>query len=92
MLLKRSAFRCWPELNEPYIATSACMVMGLLLGNGELTAAGCEGDGRTIAGEPAGEGRADAAAAAENHVHCLPIHGCLPRLRPARAAFVPRRG
>ena len=57
-----AAFRCWPEHNEPYISTSACMVMGLLLGNGELTAAGCEGDwptavvqtiGTLLSGKPA---------------------------------------
>jgi L-fucose isomerase-like protein len=57
-----AAFRCWPEHNEPFISTSACMVMGLLLGNGELTAAGCEGDwptavvqtiGTLLSGKPA---------------------------------------
>jgi len=57
-----AAFRCWPEFNEPYISTSACMAMGLLLANGDLTAAGCEGDwpvavvqtiGTLLSGKPA---------------------------------------
>jgi len=38
------AFRCWPENNEPFIGISACLAMGLLLSNGELASAACEGD------------------------------------------------
>jgi L-fucose isomerase-like protein len=56
------AFRCWPEHNEPFIGISACLVMGLLLANGDLAAAGCEGDwptavvqtiGTLLSGRPA---------------------------------------
>jgi L-fucose isomerase-like protein len=56
------AFRCWPEQNEPYIGVSACMAMGLLMGKGELAAAGCESDwptavtqsiGTLLSGRPA---------------------------------------
>jgi L-fucose isomerase-like protein len=39
-----AAFRCWPEQNEPYIGISACVAMGLLLANGDVTSAGCESD------------------------------------------------
>jgi L-fucose isomerase-like protein len=39
-----AAFRCWPEQNEPYIGVSACLAMGLLLANGDVTAAACEAD------------------------------------------------
>jgi L-fucose isomerase-like protein len=57
-----AAFRCWPEQNEPYIGISACVAMGLLLANGDLTAAGCESDwptavvqtiGTLLSGRPA---------------------------------------
>jgi L-fucose isomerase-like protein len=56
------AFRCWPENNEPYIGVSACLAMGLLLADGELTAAACESDwptavvqsiGTLLSGRPA---------------------------------------
>ena len=57
-----AAFRCWPENNEPYIGISACLAMGLLLANGDLTAAACESDwptavvqtiGTLLSGRPA---------------------------------------
>jgi L-fucose isomerase-like protein len=57
-----AAFRCWPENNEPYIGISACLAMGLLMGKGDVTAAGCESDwptavvqsiGTLLAGKPA---------------------------------------
>jgi L-fucose isomerase-like protein len=57
-----AAFRCWPENNEPFIGISACLAMGLLLGNGDLTAAACESDwptavtqsiGTLLSGRPA---------------------------------------
>ena len=57
-----AALRCWPENNEPYIGTSACMAMGLLLANGDVTAAACESDwptavvqsiGTLLSGRPA---------------------------------------
>ncbi len=39
-----AAFRCWPEmLNDP-IGTSACLAMTLLLTNADLTAIACESD------------------------------------------------
>jgi L-fucose isomerase-like protein len=48
------AFRCWPENNEPYIGVSACLAMGLLLANGELTAAACESDWPTAVTQSVG--------------------------------------
>jgi len=39
-----ASFRCWPELNEPYLGISSCIAQTLLLTNGEITGAGCEGD------------------------------------------------
>jgi L-fucose isomerase-like protein len=57
-----AAFRCWPENNEPYIGISACLAMGLLMGRGDVTAAGCESDwptavvqsiGTLLSGKPA---------------------------------------
>jgi L-fucose isomerase-like protein len=57
-----ASFRCWPESNEEYINTSSCLIISLLLGNGDLTAAACEGDwptavvqtmGTLLAGKPA---------------------------------------
>jgi len=57
-----AAFRCWPEQNEPYIGISACLSMGLLLANGDVTAAACEADwptavtqsiGTLLSGRPA---------------------------------------
>ncbi len=49
-----AAFRCWPEQNEPYIGMSACLAMGLLLGNGDLTAAACESDWPTAVAQSIG--------------------------------------
>ena len=57
-----AAFRCWPEMNEPFIGISACLAMGLLMGKGDVAAAGCESDwptavvqsiGTLLAGKPA---------------------------------------
>ena len=39
-----AAFRCWPEQLQSYIGVSSCMAIGLLLGNGDVTAATCESD------------------------------------------------
>lgn len=39
-----ASFRCWPEMNEPYIDINSCLAQTLLLTNGEITGAGCEGD------------------------------------------------
>jgi L-fucose isomerase-like protein len=39
-----ASFRCWPEMNEPYIGISSCLAQTLLLTNGDITGAGCEGD------------------------------------------------
>ncbi len=36
-----AAFRCWPEQMQSHIGVSSCMAIGLLLGNGDLTAATC---------------------------------------------------
>jgi L-fucose isomerase-like protein len=56
------AFRCWPENNEPFIGISACLAMGVLLADGELSAAACESDwptaivqsiGTLLSGRPA---------------------------------------
>jgi L-fucose isomerase-like protein len=49
-----AAFRCWPENNEPYIGISACAAMGLLLANGDLTAAACESDWPTAVAQSIG--------------------------------------
>jgi L-fucose isomerase-like protein len=49
-----AAFRCWPENNEPFIGVSACLAMGLLMGNGELTAAACESDWPTAVAQSIG--------------------------------------
>ncbi|HVP91459.1 MAG TPA: hypothetical protein VMS75_09600 [Terriglobales bacterium] len=48
------AFRCWPEHNEPFIGISACLAMGLLMGNGDLAAAGCEADWPTAVAQSIG--------------------------------------
>ncbi len=39
-----AAYRCWPEQNESYIGVSSCLAIGLLLANGDITGAACEGD------------------------------------------------
>jgi L-fucose isomerase-like protein len=49
-----AAFRCWPENNATYIGTSACVVLGLLLANGDLTAAACESDWPTAVAQSMG--------------------------------------
>jgi len=49
-----AAFRCWPENNELYIGISACLAMGLLLANGEITAAACESDWPTAVAQSIG--------------------------------------
>lgn len=57
-----ASMRCWPEQNEPYIGFSACLAMGLLVGNGDVTSASCEADwpmavmqsmGTLLSGQPA---------------------------------------
>jgi L-fucose isomerase-like protein len=57
------AFRCWPENNEPYIGISACLAMGLLLGDGELSAAACESDWPTAVAQSIGTLLSDRPAA-----------------------------
>ena len=49
-----AAFRCWPEQNEPYIGVSACLAMGLLLANRDITAAACESDWPTAVAQSIG--------------------------------------
>lgn len=49
-----AAFRCWPETNEPYIGISQCVAMGLLLTNGDITAAACESDWPTAVAQTMG--------------------------------------
>ncbi len=49
-----AAFRCWPENNEPFIGTSACLAMGLLLADGEIKAAACESDWPTAVAQSIG--------------------------------------
>jgi L-fucose isomerase-like protein len=49
-----ASFRCWPEQNEPYIGVSACLCMGLLLANGDVASAGCEGDWPTAVAQSIG--------------------------------------
>jgi L-fucose isomerase-like protein len=48
------AFRCWPENNEPFIGISACLAMGVLLADGELSAAACESDWPTAVAQSIG--------------------------------------
>jgi L-fucose isomerase-like protein len=57
-----ASFRCWPEFNEPFLGVSTCLAMAQLLGNGDLSAAACEGDwptavmqtiGTLLSGKPA---------------------------------------
>jgi L-fucose isomerase-like protein len=49
-----AAVRCWPENNDPYIGISACTAMGLLLANGDVTAAACESDWPTAVAQTIG--------------------------------------
>ena len=49
-----AAFRCWPEALSPHINTSTCLVMGLLLSNGDVTAASCESDWPTAVAQTMG--------------------------------------
>lgn len=49
-----ASFRCWPEHNESFIGITPCMAMGLLLANGDVTAAGCEGDWPTAVAQTIG--------------------------------------
>lgn len=48
------AFRCWPEHNEPYIRTSACLAIGMLVGTGEIASAACESDWPTAVAQTIG--------------------------------------
>ncbi len=57
------AFRCWPENNEPYIGISACLAMGVLLADGELSAAACESDWPTAVAQSIGTLLSDRPAA-----------------------------
>jgi L-fucose isomerase-like protein len=56
------ALRCWPEANEEYVGISACLAASLLMGNGDVSGAACEGDwpaavmqtmGTALSGDPA---------------------------------------
>jgi len=56
------AFRCWPEMGEPYIGVAPCLSIGWLLSKRDITAASCEGDwptavtqsiGTLLSGKPA---------------------------------------
>lgn len=49
-----SAFRCWPEMGEPYIGVPACFSMGWLLAKRDVTAAGCESDWPTAVAQSLG--------------------------------------
>ena len=49
-----ACFRCWPEQNESYIGVSSCLAMGLLLANGDVTAAACEADWPTAVAQSIG--------------------------------------
>jgi L-fucose isomerase-like protein len=58
-----AAFRCWPEMGEPYyIGVAPCLSIGWLLSKRDITAASCEGDwpttvtqsiGTLLSGKPA---------------------------------------
>ncbi len=64
------AFRCWPENNEPFIGISACLAMGLLLADGELSAAACESDWPTAVAQSIGTLLAGRPAACLDWVSC----------------------
>lgn len=49
-----SAFRCWPEMGEPYIGISPCFSIGWLLAKNDVTAASCEGDWPTAIAQSIG--------------------------------------
>ena len=57
-----ASFRCWPETNEAYIGISHCLAMGLLLANGDITAAACEGDWPTAVVQTMGAALSGSAA------------------------------
>ncbi len=48
------SLRCWPEFNEPFIGIGTCLATGLLLGKGDVTASGCEGDWPTAVAQSLG--------------------------------------
>ena len=48
------AFRCWPEMGEPYIGVAPCFTIGWLLGKGDISEAGCEGDWPTAVAQSIG--------------------------------------
>jgi L-fucose isomerase-like protein len=48
--------RCWPEVNEEYIGISTCLAVSLLMGNGDVTGAACEGDWPTAVTQTMGTG------------------------------------
>jgi len=58
-----AAIRCWPEVNDPPIQLSACLALGLLLGNGDVTAAACESDWPTAVAQTIGTLLSDKPAA-----------------------------
>lgn len=49
-----SAFRCWPEMGEPYIGIAPCLSIGWLLAKRDVTAASCEGDWPTAIAQSIG--------------------------------------
>lgn len=49
-----SAFRCWPEMGEPYIGVQPCLSIGWLLAQRDVTAAGCESDWPTAVAQSLG--------------------------------------
>ncbi|MCX6089417.1 MAG: hypothetical protein NTX88_03385 [Candidatus Atribacteria bacterium] len=49
-----AAFRCWPEMGEPYIGIAPCFSIGWLLAQGDVWAASCEGDWPTAVAQSLG--------------------------------------
>ena len=49
-----AAFRCWPEMGEPYIGIAPCLSISWLLSQRDVTAASCEGDWPTAVAQSMG--------------------------------------
>lgn len=69
--LTSAAFRCWPEMLEPYIGIPVCLPMGWLLSKKVVTAASCEGDWPTAVTQTMGTLLSDKPAACVDFVNYI---------------------
>lgn len=69
--LVSAAFRCWPEMLEPYIGIPPCLSMGWLLSKRVVTAASCEGDWPTAVTQTMGTLLSDKPAACVDFVNYI---------------------